>query len=221
VGRGSQGGGLPVPAGARAQGNTRHGSRMPEPTVGAEVETVAGPATPTIVGDEVIKRQAVEAAGGRRNDGGRREGLKTAWAAGRRGGGRADGLGEGVGHPRRRAALSRRIAGVSRQWRHSECGTGGSSSDGLGNRRGAQGDPARSAGIDDVDGADELEPSPVTRALNFSATGATGGRGAPSLALTTTGFRKGGGSGGRIGRAPMEGSQCAGSCRPRHDAAGL
>jgi hypothetical protein len=64
VGRGSQGGGRPVPAGARAQGNTRHGSRMPEPTVGAEVETVAGPATPTIVGDEVIKRQAVEAAGG-------------------------------------------------------------------------------------------------------------------------------------------------------------
>lgn len=73
---------------------------------------------------------------GRRNDGGRREGLKTVWAAGRRGGGRADGLGERVGHPRRRAALSRRIAGVSWRWRHSERGTGGSSSDGLANRRG-------------------------------------------------------------------------------------
>jgi hypothetical protein len=62
--------------------------------------------------------------------------LKTVWAAGRRGGGRADGLGERVGHPRRRAALSRRIAGVSWRWRHSERGTGGSSSDGLANRRG-------------------------------------------------------------------------------------
>jgi hypothetical protein len=46
---------------------------MPEPTVGAEVETVAGPATPTIVGDEVIKRQAVEAArGGETMEGGGR-----------------------------------------------------------------------------------------------------------------------------------------------------